>query len=85
MKAIDLDERRDLILHGDMKKTIITLATPIVLNNIIQTLYNLVDSYWVSGIGEISFAATGFIWPVMFLFISIGINSIDESYFSAHW
>lgn len=74
MKAIDLDERRDLILHGDMKKTIITLATPIVLNNIIQTLYNLVDSYWVSGIGEISFAATGFIWPVMFLFISIGIG-----------
>ena len=74
MKTIDLEERRDLILHGDMKKTIITLATPIVLNNIIQTLYNLVDSYWVAGIGEISFAATGFIWPVMFLFISIGMG-----------
>lgn len=74
MKKLDLDERRDLILHGDMNKAIITLATPIVLNNIIQTLYNLVDSYWVAGIGETSFAATGFIWPIMFLFISIGIG-----------
>lgn len=72
--ALDLEERKQLILHGDMRKAIITLATPIVLNNLIQTLYNLVDSFWVSGIGETSFAATGFVWPILFLFISIGIG-----------
>lgn len=72
--ALDLEERKQLILHGDMRKAIITLATPIVLNNLIQTLYNLVDSFWVSGIGETSFAATGFVWPIVFLFISIGIG-----------
>ncbi|WP_294985760.1 MATE family efflux transporter [uncultured Fenollaria sp.] len=72
--ALDLEERKQLILHGDMRKAIITLATPIVLNNLIQTLYNLVDSFWVSGIGETSFGATGFVWPIVFLFISIGIG-----------
>lgn len=33
--ALDLEERKQLILHGDMRKAIITLATPIVLNNLI--------------------------------------------------
>lgn len=72
--SLNLEERKNLILHGDMNKAIITLATPIVLNNLIQTLYNLVDSFWVSGIGETSFAAIGFVWPIVFLFISIGIG-----------
>ena len=71
---MDLNKRKDLILKGDMYKVLITLSIPIILNNIIQTLYNLADGIWVSKIGSTQFAATSFVWPVNFLFISLGIG-----------
>lgn len=64
--------RKQLILHGNMYKVLITLAIPIMINNLIQTLYNLVDGIWVSKLGSVPFAAVSFVWPVEFLFISIG-------------
>lgn len=64
--------RRDFILSGNMYKVIVTLAVPIMINNLIQTLYNLADGIWVSKLGSVEFAATTFVWPVTFLFISIG-------------
>ena len=67
-------EKRNLILNGDLYKVIITLSLPIMINNLIQTLYNLADGVWVSKIGSVQFAATSFVWPVNFLFISIGIG-----------
>ena len=45
-----------------------------MINNLIQTLYNLVDGIWVSGLSSVHFAATAFVFPVNFLFISIGMG-----------
>ncbi|MEG1254486.1 MATE family efflux transporter [Clostridium sp.] len=67
-------DRRNFILQGNLYKVIGVLALPIMINNLIQTLYNLVDGLWVSKIGSVEFAATAFVWPVNFLFISIGIG-----------
>ncbi len=67
-------KRKKLILNGNMYKVIITLSLPIMINNLIQTLYNLVDGIWVSKLGSVQFASTSFVWPVIFLFISIGIG-----------
>lgn len=69
---MDATKKRQFILTGNMYKVIGTLAFPIMLNNLIQTLYNLADGVWVSKIGSVQFAATSFVWPVNFLFISIG-------------
>ncbi|SCG84269.1 putative multidrug resistance protein ypnP [Proteiniborus sp. DW1] len=71
---MDNKQRRDLILNGDIYKVIITLSIPIMINNLIQTLYNLADGIWVSKISSVHFAATSFVWPVNFLFISFGIG-----------
>ncbi|MBZ9687723.1 MATE family efflux transporter [Clostridium estertheticum] len=71
---MDMKERKNLILQGSMYKVIITLAAPIMISNLIQTLYSLIDGIWVSKLGSIQFAAVSFVWPVMFLFISIGIG-----------
>ncbi len=59
-------DRKELILNGNMYKVIITLSLPIMLNNFIQTLYNLADAMWVSKLGSVQFAATSFVWPVIF-------------------
>ncbi|HYE09172.1 MAG TPA: MATE family efflux transporter [Patescibacteria group bacterium] len=68
------EEKRNLILQGNLYKCIITLAMPIMLNNFIQTLFNLADAYYVGQLGYVEFAATAFVWPVNFLFISLGIG-----------
>jgi putative MATE family efflux protein len=68
------EEKRNLILQGSLYKVIITLALPIMLNNFIQTLFNLADAYYIGQLGYVEFAATAFVWPVNFLFISLGIG-----------
>lgn len=60
------------ILEGPMYPLIFKMAIPIIINNIIQTLYNLADGMFVSMISSEHFAATSFVWPVNYLFISIG-------------
>lgn len=67
-------DRKELILKEDMYKVITILSLPIMLNNFIQTLYNLADAIWVGKLGSVQFAATSFVWPVIFLFISLGIG-----------
>ena len=39
-------EKRNMILEGNVIRTILTLAVPIVINSFIQTMYNLTDTYW---------------------------------------
>lgn len=45
---MDMKVRKKLILNGNIYKVLITLALPIMLNNLIQTFYNLADGFWVS-------------------------------------
>lgn len=71
---MDLSKKRDFILNGNMNKVIISLALPLMLNNLIQTVYNLTDTYWVSRIGDVEVAAITLVWPVLFFFMSIGIG-----------
>ncbi|WP_409226939.1 MATE family efflux transporter [Gudongella sp. SC589] len=66
--------KKELILKGNIYKVLVTLSLPIMINNLIQTMYNLVDGIWVSKISSVHFAATAFVFPVNFLFIAIGIG-----------
>lgn len=71
MEKID---KRKMILGGNMYKTILILSLPIMMNNLIQTIYNLVDGIWVSKISSVHFAATAFVFPINFFFISFGMG-----------
>ncbi len=66
--------KREMILNGSMYKTILILSIPIMINNLIQTIYNLVDGVWVSKISSVHFAATAFVFPINFFFISFGMG-----------
>ena len=65
-----MEKNRQLILKGSLVRAILTLAIPIMLNNLIQSLYNLGDAFWVSRIGDVQVAAVNFVWPVSFFTIS---------------
>lgn len=71
---VEKTNKTELILKGNIYKVLITLSIPIIINSLIQTLYNLADGVWVSKISSVHFAATAFVWPVNFLFISIGMG-----------
>jgi len=58
-------------LMGDPKKAIIKLALPMMLGMSVQTLYNLVDTFWVSGLGADALAAVGFVFPFFFVIIAL--------------
>ena len=68
------ESKTELILQGNLYRVLITLSVPIILNSLIQTLYNLVDGLWVSRISSVHFASTAFVWPVNFLFIALGMG-----------
>lgn len=67
-------KREQLILSGPLTRAILTLALPIMLNNLIASLYNIGDAYWVSKLGDVPLAAINFVWPVSFLTFSIALG-----------
>jgi putative MATE family efflux protein len=60
-------------LLGDPKKAIVQLSIPMVIAMSVQTIYSLVDTYWVSGLGANALAAMGFVFP--FFFISMALSN----------
>ena len=71
---MEKSNKREMILNGNMYRTIFALSIPIMINNLIQTIYSLVDGIYVSRISSVHFAATAFVFPVVFFFISFGMG-----------
>lgn len=60
-------------LLGDPKRAIIKLSLPMIAAMSVQTIYNLVDAIWVSGLGADALAAIGFVYP--FFFLAMGLSN----------
>jgi len=58
-------------LLGDPKKAIITLSLPMIVAMSVQTIYNVVDAIWVSGLGADALSAVGFFFPFFFMLMAI--------------
>ncbi len=62
---------RDLT-EGSILRALIAIAAPTVLANILQTAYQLTDTYWVGRLGTEEVAAVSLSFPIIFLLISLG-------------
>ena len=52
--------RKDIdMLNGDIKKTLIQLAWPIILTNLIQTALGIIDMIWIGRLGSNAVSAIG--------------------------
>ena len=60
------------IIAGPIVRSLFRLAWPIMLSNLLHTMYNLVDTFWLGRLGKEALAAPTLSWPVIFLVISIG-------------
>lgn len=64
----------ELILSGNLFHAILSLSIPIVLNNFIQTMYNLTDTYWLGKLGTDEMAAISLVSPMQNIIISFGMG-----------
>lgn len=75
-----MENTKDL-LHGNIKKELISLMLPLIMGNILQQFYNTIDSMIVGRyVGSTAFAAVGVAGSVMNLFIFMlngGCNGIS--------
>jgi len=58
-------------LMGDPRKAILKLGMPMMLAMSVQMVYNLVDTFWVSGLGADALAAIGFVFPFFMAMIAL--------------
>lgn len=63
--------RRDLT-SGSIFGALLALAIPIVGANLLQTVYQLIDTFWVGRLGAGAVAAVSVSFPVLFVLISLG-------------
>ncbi|MCK4730290.1 MAG: MATE family efflux transporter [Candidatus Aenigmarchaeota archaeon] len=58
--------------EGSILKSLITLSVPIIFASILQSAYQLTDTFWVGRLGTDAIAAVSISFPIIFLIISLG-------------
>ncbi|MEB2786802.1 MATE family efflux transporter [Algoriphagus persicinus] len=53
-------------------RSLFTLAWPIIMANILQTAYQLIDTFWLGRLGANAVAAVSISFPILFLVLSLG-------------
>ncbi len=71
MKRISEDARRQ-VLEGSLLRAMMIIAVPVVINSLIQTGYNLTDTYWLGRVGTDSLAAINLVSPVQNIVVNFG-------------
>ena len=75
-------EQADLFGTEKISRILFRLAPPVMLAQLIQALYNLVDSFFVGKYSDSGLTALSIIYPVQLLMIAlavgtgVGINTI---------
>ena len=62
------------LTEGDIVKPLVYLSLPIVITNLLQTAYNLADTFWLGQYSTEALAAISFAFPMVFLLISLGMG-----------
>ncbi|RYY98594.1 MAG: MATE family efflux transporter [Chitinophagaceae bacterium] len=65
-------DERAALLEGPILPSLLRLAIPIVLANILQVGYQMVDAFWVGRLGGAAVAAVSVSTPVTFLTLALG-------------
>jgi putative MATE family efflux protein len=60
------------LTEGSISLNLLRLAIPIIISNMLQTAYQVVDTFWVGRLSAQAVAAVSFCFPVSFLLIALG-------------
>ena len=62
------------LLEGPIVPSLLKLAVPIVLANVLVSAYQLTDAFWVGRLGGNAVAAVSVSFPVIFVMIAVGMG-----------
>ncbi|WP_254764108.1 MATE family efflux transporter [Natrinema marinum] len=62
------------LTSGDIARPLFYLSLPIIVTNLLQTAYNLIDTFWLGQYSTEALAAISFAFPMVFLLISVGLG-----------
>jgi len=69
---------KEEILNGNIIPVLFKLGWPIMISSLFQTLYNLIDTFWIGRLpgdeGVDSVGAMALSWPLVFVMISLGMG-----------
>jgi len=60
------------LTEGSILKSLLSLSIPIIFANLLQTAYQLTDTFWVGRLGAEAIAAVSLSFPMIFLVVSLG-------------
>lgn len=66
---------QNLMSDTPMGKLLFKMSWPAILSMLIQACYNIVDTIFVSQVGEQAVAAVTYIFPIQLLMISFGVGT----------
>lgn len=60
------------LTEGSILGSLINLSVPIILANALQSMYQLIDTFWLGRLGANAVAAVSLSFPILFLILSLG-------------
>ena len=66
------EDKRNMILNGNLFRAILMLAIPVMINSFIQSMYNLTDTFWLGRIGTENQSAITLVSPFQNILINFG-------------
>ncbi|WP_192349619.1 MATE family efflux transporter [Algoriphagus sp. Y33] len=64
--------KKNPVKEVSLARSLFTLAWPIIMANILQTAYQLIDTFWLGRLGANAVAAVSISFPILFLVLSLG-------------
>lgn len=64
--------KKNKFTEGKIISSLLSLALPIIFANILQSAYQLIDTFWLGRLGADAVAAVSLSFPLLFLVLSIG-------------
>ena len=65
-------EKENNLVKGNILNSLLGLAFPIIMANILQTMYQLIDTFWLGRLGANAVASVSLSFPILFLVLSLG-------------
>ena len=66
--------RIKILKEENIDKALFKLGIPMVISLLVAALYNVVDTYFVSGLGKEAVAAVSVAFPIQLIFLGIGLT-----------
>jgi len=62
--------------QNSIGKSILKMAIPVIAANILQTIYQLIDTFWVGRLGVDAVAAVSLSFPIIFFLNSLAVGLV---------